>query len=231
MKTKTRTGLPAAKTLFDDLVKTHQLQGPDIHANAWFLPYHRYLVSAHERLLREVCGYKGAHPYVHTIRKSLLCILTYKSYWDETRDAGKFSKSIIFDAKYGFGGDGHGPNKCIKDGPFAWYTLNTGPGFENTEHCIWRHINDSRSLGARQENIDRCMPLTKFADANLCFDIGLLPGEEAPPRPDVPPPDFDFRFPENVIHKSLHAGAHTGGLLTVSFRRLAFTNIKQLVGR
>ncbi len=40
-------------------------------------------------------------------------------YWDETRDAGSFSKSPLFDKTYGFGGSGTGSQNCVPDGPYA----------------------------------------------------------------------------------------------------------------
>ena len=74
----------------------------------------------------------------------------------------RFSKSPIWDAVTGFGGDGvpgtyvvpddpaktskilpelyHG---CVQDGPFADYTLKMGPGLLVTEHCLARGVNDT----------------------------------------------------------------------------------------
>lgn len=37
-------------------------------------------------------------------------------YWDEPRDAGRFSGAGIFDAREGFGGGGEGEERCIRDG-------------------------------------------------------------------------------------------------------------------
>jgi tyrosinase len=62
MTTPSRSGLPETKTLFDDLMATHQVQAANVHNDGWFLPFHRLLMYAHEKLLREECGYTGSQP-------------------------------------------------------------------------------------------------------------------------------------------------------------------------
>lgn len=62
MKQPARSGLPGALTLFDDLIASHQVQAFDVHKDGLFLPFHRLLMYAHEKLLRDVCGYKGFQP-------------------------------------------------------------------------------------------------------------------------------------------------------------------------
>lgn len=54
-------GLPAAKTAYDEMAANHQILGRTIHATGSFLPYHRYLLHAHEVLLRE-CGFEDGVP-------------------------------------------------------------------------------------------------------------------------------------------------------------------------
>lgn len=54
-------GLPAAKTAYDEMAANHQILGRTIHATGTFLPYHRYLLHAHEVLLRE-CGFEDGIP-------------------------------------------------------------------------------------------------------------------------------------------------------------------------
>ncbi|OAG11099.1 Di-copper centre-containing protein [Paraphaeosphaeria sporulosa] len=82
-------------------------------------------MHVHEQMLRIECGYKGLQPY-----------------WDEPRDAGKCSSSIIFDATTGFGGDGRELDGCLTDGPFANYSNAIGPEFLVTDHSIDRNISD-----------------------------------------------------------------------------------------
>jgi tyrosinase len=124
--------LPGAKTRWDELVSLHQIHALQIHTTGQFLPYHRYYLKTLEFLLRE-CNFKGVLPY-----------------WDETRDAGKFSKSPVFDKVLGFGGSGVGSQSCVQDGPFANLNVNIGPGFKSQPRCLNRKITDflSTSCGA-----------------------------------------------------------------------------------
>jgi tyrosinase len=119
------------------------MDGPGIHFNGVFLPWHRYFLWQYESALINECQYKGAQPY-----------------WDWTLDnpeyTSSFEKSTVFDPTTGFGGNGAGstpapyvdeqaapPGNCITDGPFAAYQPNIGYGF-NTDansHCIIRNFN------------------------------------------------------------------------------------------
>jgi tyrosinase len=116
--------LPGAKTRWDELVSLHQIHALQIHTTGQFLPYHRYYLKTLEFLLQE-CGYTGAIPY-----------------WDETRDAGNFSTSVIFDPVTGFGGGGKAADPCVPNGPFANLTVNIGPGFGSEARCVNRRITD-----------------------------------------------------------------------------------------
>ncbi|CCX05366.1 Similar to Tyrosinase; acc. no. P07524 [Pyronema omphalodes CBS 100304] len=142
--------VPTAQTRFDDLLACHQVQADSVHGTGWFLPFHRLLISAHERLLRQECGYTGTQPY-----------------WDEERDAGKFSSSEVFDEEIGFGG---GSGGCIKDGPFKDY-LHNGPGYDNTEHCIARQISDEISQQSSTEDVNKCLRLDTFEQAWPCIEL------------------------------------------------------------
>ncbi|PVH91111.1 Di-copper centre-containing protein [Periconia macrospinosa] len=153
MSLPAKLGLAGPRTRFDEFQKIHVLHAPLIHGVGAFLPYHRYYVQAHETALRTECSYAGAQPY-----------------WDEPRDAGNFSKSILLDPETGFGGDGVGPNNCIADGPFKDYMNSVGPGESITDHCIDRQINDCWSEGAAQKNVDACMKITTFESAWNCLE-------------------------------------------------------------
>ncbi|KAL2160796.1 hypothetical protein VTH06DRAFT_993 [Thermothelomyces fergusii] len=153
MELPAKLGLPAARTRFDELQAIHQLQAYATHFVGAFLPFHRMMMYAHETALREECNYTG-----------------YQPYWYEQRDAGRFSRSELFDPVYGFGGDGVGRDRCIADGPFANYTNALGPGYENTDHCINRAINDWASQGSSQQYVDACLALETFEDAWPCIE-------------------------------------------------------------
>jgi hypothetical protein len=92
-------------------------------------------MSAHERLLRQECGYTGTQPY-----------------WDEERDAGKFSSSEVFDPELGFG---EGSGGCIKDGPFKDYVVGNieSPGCGITTNdgnsCITAQAITTRNIVLR----------------------------------------------------------------------------------
>ena len=111
------------------------------------------MMQSHEDALRNECGYTGHQPY-----------------WQEQIDAGKFSQSVIFDTTYGFGGDGSGRGNCISTGPFANYTNHIGPGYQVTNHCIDRRINNQISSGSSQSNVNQCLQQTSFATAWNCIE-------------------------------------------------------------
>jgi len=90
-------------------------------------------------------------------------------YWDEVRDAGNFTKSIIFDPTT-FGGDGVGSKKCVANGPFANYTLHLGPGHAITNHCLTRSISNTASLESAQSKLDACYAIDDFEEAWVCME-------------------------------------------------------------
>jgi len=98
-------------------------------------------------------------------------LLTETSYWDEPRDAGKFSKSVVLDPNVGFGGDGVPPSNCIKDGPFVNYTNGIGPGHIISDHCIDRKVNDFASQFANQTFVDQCYQLQNYSTAWPCMEL------------------------------------------------------------
>ena len=57
-----KTGLIGCRNVFDELQAGHQIQAAWNHFVGAFLPYHRYLMSIHEQILRTECGYKGYQP-------------------------------------------------------------------------------------------------------------------------------------------------------------------------
>jgi tyrosinase len=91
-----------SKNRFEDLASVHQQMTPKIHMVAQFLPWHRYFLNIYETMLRNECGYTGPMPW-----------------WDESKDAGRFSQAPMFTDTY-FGraplktADGKGT--CITSG-------------------------------------------------------------------------------------------------------------------
>ena len=168
MRTPAKVALPGAVTQFDEMVSIHQLHALTIHSTGVFLPWHRWYLDLHERMLKD-CGFKGALPY-----------------WDEYRDAKLplVKDSSIFDPITGFGSQGSvAPDYCLTDGPFHNYTSRIGPWWHITDGCIGRQLigNSLRENTfpppAGSNNVtaatDACMLLTTWAEASTC--IYLIP--------------------------------------------------------
>ncbi|KAJ1337258.1 tyrosinase [Microdochium nivale] len=132
--------ISAVTKRLDDLVFTHITLTLDIHFVANFLPWHRWFLQQHEKILRDECGFKGTQPYWD---------------WSIEGDAVSMPESPLFDAKTGFGGNGVRTNNpepgfgmCVVDGPFANTTLTIGMGYPdpdivgNRKHCFTRNFNN-----------------------------------------------------------------------------------------
>ncbi|KAM7197047.1 tyrosinase [Naviculisporaceae sp. PSN 640] len=175
-------GLPSTTNRFEELQSIHQIPAAITHNVGAFLPYHRLHMHAHERALREECGYKGAQPYVSSLPLTTLTltnITPQNRYWDEPRDAGHFSTSVVLDPITGFGGNGTGfgglnpqPNMgCIQDGPFASFVNNLGPGhLKGVPNCIYRFVNDTVSLMSSQIYVDECKAKPNYLEFWPCLE-------------------------------------------------------------
>ncbi|KAK5653963.1 hypothetical protein OQA88_7639 [Cercophora sp. LCS_1] len=155
MSKRSTSGIRGAKTKFDDFQAAHALHMEIAHFVGQFLPFHRLFVWAHEQALEKECGYTAGAPY-----------------WDETLDAGAFTKSIVLDPVYGFGGTGVGAGSCIADGPFVNYTNPIGPGYLINDHCIDRAVNDMGSRSAMPSVIERCMGMKTYLEFWPCIEGG-----------------------------------------------------------
>ena len=91
-------------------------------------------------------------------------------YWAEALESGNFSKSIIFDPVTGFGGNGTGANLCLADGPFKNYKLSIGPGYNLTDHCLKRKIDDLLSDNANDYYVQICMGYQTYEEAWPCWE-------------------------------------------------------------
>ena len=51
------------------------------------------------------------------------------------------------------------------DGPFAHYSLEIGPGYNNTKHCLSREIDDVSSQAASSFFLQFCKNATTYEEA------------------------------------------------------------------
>jgi tyrosinase len=86
-----------SKSRYEDLAALHQTLTPNVHGNAKFLLWHRYYTWVFEDELRVQCGFNDAIPW-----------------FDETRYAGRFSQSSIFNGNW-YGGLSIG-GACVTNG-------------------------------------------------------------------------------------------------------------------
>jgi tyrosinase len=86
-----------SRSRYEDLAALHQTLTPNVHGNAKFLLWHRYYTWVFEDELRVQCGYNQAIPW-----------------FDETRYAGRFASSSIFNSRW-YGGLAIG-GRCVSDG-------------------------------------------------------------------------------------------------------------------
>lgn len=146
-------GLEGPRTRFDEFQKLHVLVAEIVHYVGAFLPFHRYLMHAHEHMLRTECDYTGA-----------------QTYWYEPLDSGNFSQSVVLDPVTGFGGNGSGPKNCITDGPFKDYVNAIGPFQQIADHCIDRNIDECWSALAATNFVDQCMALGNYSTFWPCLE-------------------------------------------------------------
>ncbi|KAK7052176.1 hypothetical protein R3P38DRAFT_2858995 [Favolaschia claudopus] len=128
-----------------------------VHRVGQFLPWHRRFLKLFEVALQDECGYQVL----------AYCLCSFYDWSPDIDNGGPLAKFPIFDAVYGFGGNGLDiPNYagqfgnlsalasagwvapgagggCIVDGPFAAYNLSVGPGTSSTNHCLQRAFNDN----------------------------------------------------------------------------------------
>ncbi|KAF8954698.1 tyrosinase [Flammula alnicola] len=159
--------LKAAKTRFDEFQAYHITEADKVHIMGQFLPWHRQYVRSYELALQNECGYKGATPY-----------------WDWSLDSdslSSLSNAPVFDPITGFGGNGvpgtytlppnipadhrvdpQGFDGCVRDGPFANYTLHCGPGKLTTDHCLTRHVRPTARNYLNSTAVANIMKLPTF---------------------------------------------------------------------
>jgi len=146
---------PPATNRYEDFVRLHQLNMPNIHGNAKFLLWHRYYLWTFEQVLRAECGFTRPLPW-----------------WDETLDAGRFAQSDMFTDNRYFGHLPSAPN-CIVSGAFAGLTCNIGPGTSNTPHCLTRRVDESQTSQCNSGYVNLCNSRTNYADMASCNEGGF----------------------------------------------------------
>jgi len=144
---------PASRSRYEDLVALHQKLTPNVHGNAKFLLWHRYLLWTYEQMLRSDCGFDRALPW-----------------FDETRYAGRFAQSSIFSAQW-FGSVNIG-GQCVTDGQFANLAINVGPGTGNQRHCLARNNDDSKTINTGSAMVNACNSRGTYADMASCAEGG-----------------------------------------------------------
>ncbi|KAF2853241.1 Di-copper centre-containing protein [Plenodomus tracheiphilus IPT5] len=142
-----------SRSRYEDLVALHQTLTPNVHGNAKFLLWHRYLLWTFEDMLRQECGFSDSIPW-----------------FDETKYAGRFSQSSIFSSQW-FGGIGLGGN-CVRDGQFANLAINVGPGTGNQVHCLARNGDGSKTSNCNSAYVNQCNSWADFANMASCSEGG-----------------------------------------------------------
>ncbi|KAK1764369.1 putative tyrosinase protein [Phialemonium atrogriseum] len=149
---------PGSKNRYEDLVSVHQQMTPTIHMVAQFLPWHRYYLSVYESMLRDECAYTGPMPW-----------------WDESKDAGKFSSAPMFTNAY-FGSapkkTADGKGTCVNDGAFKGITLHIGPGGSFTNHCLSRAVDESLTAQCNWDFVKSCNSHNTYSDMESCAEMG-----------------------------------------------------------
>ncbi|KAI1861852.1 hypothetical protein JX265_009355 [Neoarthrinium moseri] len=153
IKAPSTSGIPGAKTRWDDLQWPHITQTVTVHNVGAFLPFHRIYMTAHETLIRNECGYTGRMPY-----------------WDELAEVSNMAGSELFEDQY-FGGNGVGSSRCIADGQFANLTLRFLANNRVSDHCVTRRFSQQAFQAAAQANINRCNAIKTYANAWTCWSL------------------------------------------------------------
>ncbi|KAF7522554.1 hypothetical protein G7054_g12090 [Neopestalotiopsis clavispora] len=146
--------ISGAVTRWDDLQWPHVVQTDSVHFVGAFLPFHRYYMTAHERMIKDECGYTGRMPY-----------------WDETADIGKLTESELWSDEY-FGGDGRSSDRCVTTGSFANLTLRWQQDATVSEHCLTRRFNERSLQEASLEVIANCYAIDNYNEAWECLSNG-----------------------------------------------------------
>ncbi|ETS77427.1 hypothetical protein PFICI_11301 [Pestalotiopsis fici W106-1] len=148
----TKLRVPGAVTRWDDMQWPHVAQSASVHNVGAFLPFHRYYLTAHERVIRDECGYTGRMPY-----------------WDELADVNDLYRTDMWEDQY-FGGNGtdDGTSRVV-NGSFANLTLRWLADGTYSDHWLTR-INNKNSLRlTNQAHINVCNAKQNYSTAWDCW--------------------------------------------------------------
>ncbi|KAK7962484.1 uncharacterized protein PG986_003309 [Apiospora aurea] len=107
--------IAGSNSRFEDFAVIHRNFSPQIHNNQKFLLWHRYFLWAFEQILREECGFNRAFVW-----------------WDETKDAGRFSQLDMFSPPSSkFAGIQQVGGGCVSREGTAENTAQCNSDFEN----------------------------------------------------------------------------------------------------
>ena len=143
------------------------VDGPGIHFNGVFLPWHRYNLWLYETTLQKDCNYTGAQPY-----------------WDWSLHFDNILEAPVFNATLGFGTNGTAPDSCVTDGTFANFTSNSGPAFnlDYNPRCLTRDVDlDLAASALSPERVELLMGEIGFVNFTKSMDIPLYDAETTKP--------------------------------------------------
>ncbi|KAI0470072.1 amino acid transporter [Xylariaceae sp. FL0804] len=151
MNAPSQLGIEGAISRWDDLQWPHVYQTVWVHNVGAFLPFHRYYMTVHERMIKDECNYTGRMPY-----------------WDEVNDLPLMNNSVLWEDD-AFGPNG-GEDNCIVEGPFANKTQQWEVGGTYDTHCITRSFNlEIFADSAPQTEIDACNDIDNYEEAWVCW--------------------------------------------------------------
>ncbi|KAL8408346.1 hypothetical protein RB594_006955 [Gaeumannomyces avenae] len=154
----------AAKSMAESMAYVHQQLMENIHSVGHFNVWHRLFLWHYQEILRNQCGYPRELPL---------------PWWDESKDAGKFSQASIFGPDY-YGEappvvvkDGKGYATCVRTGAFANLTISIGPVRNlTTPHCLSRAVNETETAQTGKAFVDLGNSFPSFWDMAVSQEEG-----------------------------------------------------------
>ncbi|KAF2209454.1 hypothetical protein CERZMDRAFT_61170 [Cercospora zeae-maydis SCOH1-5] len=130
------TGIPGARSRWDDFTVAHLLNVNDVHRSPWLAVWHRHYIWQLEKALQDECGYQYGLPYWH---------------WSKYLDQDVNTWPLFDNSPNSISGNGTqtGPFcACVYEGPFANWTVTLGP-FKGAWGCRANPRDDGRGYNPR----------------------------------------------------------------------------------